>query len=82
MKINSTTENASVLVGLSYDHESIDITEVSTIVGTSYEIIDIINSDKFVGFNTVDLVVVDLIDSDRLSFLQANTTGTIEQIQT
>jgi len=79
MKIDSTNEIASTLLELSQTHDSIDITEVSTIIGTSCEMINIINSDKIIGFNTVDLVVTDPIDSDRLSILESNTTGTIEQ---
>tara|TARA_B100000242_G_scaffold243620_1_gene183901 strand:+ start:528 stop:779 length:252 start_codon:yes stop_codon:yes gene_type:complete len=81
MKVNSTNESANALLDLlnTYD-KTIDITELSTIVGSSCDIISIISSDKFVGFNTIDLVVTDLIDSDTLSILQANTTGTIEQV--
>ena len=79
MKIDSTNEIASTLLELSQTHDSVDITEVSTIIGTSCEMINIINSDKIIGFNTVDLVVTDPIDSDRLSILESNTTGTIEQ---
>ena len=79
MKIDSTNEIASALLELSQTHDSVDITEVSTIIGTSCEMINIINSDKIIGFNTVDLVVTDPIDSDRLSILESNTTGTIER---
>ena len=79
MKIDSTNEIASALLELSQTHDSVDITEVSTIIGTSCEMINIINSDKIIGFNTVDLVVTDSIDSDKLSILESNTTGTIER---
>ena len=80
MKIDSTNEIASALLELSQTHDSVDITEVSTIIGTSCEMINIINSDKVIGFNTVDLVVTYPIDSDGLSILESNTTGTIEQV--
>ena len=79
MKVNSTNENASVLLDLLNTHDSVDISEVSTIVGSSCDIISIINSDKFTGFNTSNLVVIDEIDNSKLNILHANTTGTIEQ---
>jgi len=78
MKVNSTNENASVLLDLLNTHDSVDISEVSTIVGSSCDIISMINSDKFTGFNTSNLVVIDVIDNSKLNILQANTTGTIE----
>lgn len=77
-KVNSTNENASVLLDLLNTHDSVDISEVSTIVGSSCDIISMINSDKFTGFNTSNLVVIDVIDNSKLNILQANTTGTIE----
>ena len=78
MKVNSTNENASVLLDLLDTHDSVDISEVSTIVGSSCDIISMINSDKFTGFNTSNLVVIDVIDNSKLNILQGNTTGTIE----
>ena len=78
MKVNSTNENASVLLDLLNTNDSVDISEVSTIVGSSCDIISMINSDKFKGFNTSNLVVIDEIDNIKLNILHANTTGTIE----
>lgn len=81
MKIDSTNEIASILLELSQTHDDLDITDVTTIVGTSCEIIDIINSDKFSGFNAQNIVINDVVDSNKLSFIQENTTATIVQTQ-
>ena len=81
MKIDSTNEIASILLELSKTHDDLDITDVTTIVGTSCEIIDIINSDKFSGFNAQNIVINDVVDSNKLSFIQENTTATIVQTQ-
>jgi len=78
MKLNSTSESAIALLELLNTHDDIDITEVSTIIGSSCDMISMINSDKFTGFNTSNLVVIDEIDSNKLSILQSNTTGTID----
>lgn len=80
MKINSENITASELITLSNNEDVVDVTEVLKISGTYSDFINIINSDNIIGFNTVDLVVTDPIDSDRLSILESNTTGTIEQV--
>ena len=79
MEINSENITASELITLSNNEDVVDVTEVLKISGTYSDFINIINSDNIIGFNTVDLVVTDVIDSDKLSVLQENTTGTIEQ---
>tara|TARA_B100000212_G_scaffold101054_1_gene74423 strand:+ start:488 stop:736 length:249 start_codon:yes stop_codon:yes gene_type:complete len=79
MEINSENITASELITLSNNEDVVDVTEVLKISGTHSDFINIINSDNIIGFNTVDLVVTDVIDSDKLSVLQENTTGTIEQ---
>ena len=79
MKVTSTTETTGLLLELLDTHDSIDITEVSTIIGTSCDMFTIIDSNKFTGFNTSNLVVIDEIDSNKLSMLQGSTTGTIQQ---
>lgn len=81
MKIDSTNEIASVLLELSQTHDNLDITDVTTIIGTSCEIIDIITSDKFSGFNAQNIVINDVVDSNKLFFIQENTTATIVQTQ-
>ena len=81
MKINSTNEIASTLLELSQTHDNLDITDVTTIIGTSCEIIDIITSDKFSGFNAQNIVINDVVDSNKLFFIQENTTATIIQTQ-
>ena len=79
MEINSENITASELITLSNNEDFVDVTEVLKISGTYSDFINIINSDNIIGFNTVDFVVTDVIDSDKLSVLQENTTGTIEQ---
>ena len=79
MEINSENITASELITLSNNEDVVDVTEVLKISGTHSDFINIINSDNIIGFNTVDFVVTDVIDSDKLSVLQENTTGTIEQ---
>lgn len=81
MKIDSTNEIASTLLELSQTHDNLDITDVTTIIGTSCEIIDIITSDKFSGFNAQNIVINDVVDSNKLFFIQENTTATIIQTQ-
>ena len=82
MKVTSTTEYACLLLELLDTHDSIDITEVSTIIGTSCDMLTIIYSNNFIGFNTVNLLITDdrdnPIDSEKLSILQETTTGTIQ----
>lgn len=78
MKVTSTTETTGLLLELLDTHDSIDITEVSTIIGTSCDMFSIIDSNKFTGFNTSNLVVIDEIDPNKLSILQESTTGTIQ----
>ncbi len=78
MKVTSTTETTGLLLELLDTHDSIDITGVSTIIGTSCDMFSIIDSNKFTGFNTSNLVVIDEIDSNKLSILQESTTGTIQ----
>lgn len=80
MKIDSTNETAGNLLELSLTHDDIDIADVKTIIGTSCQIIDIINLDKFSGFNAQNIIInEDMVDSNKLSFIQENTTGTVEQ---
>ena len=81
MKIDSTNEIASTLLELPQTHDNLDITDVTTIIGTSCEIIDIITSDKFSGFNAQNIVINDVVDSNKLFFIQENTTATIIQTQ-
>ena len=61
-----------------YLYDNINIVGVSKIVGTSAQISNIIDSGKFTGFNTTNLFVTGITDSTTLSYLDANTTGTIE----
>ena len=46
MKVTSTTETTGLLLELLDTHDSIDITEVSTIIGTSCDMFSIIDSNK------------------------------------
>tara|TARA_X000000368_G_scaffold247311_1_gene195295 strand:- start:673 stop:927 length:255 start_codon:yes stop_codon:yes gene_type:complete len=76
--ITSQDQLANSLVQLIETYDNIDITGVSKIIGTSAQISYIIDSGKFTGFNTTNLFVTGITDSTTLSYLDANTTGTIE----
>tara|TARA_B100000965_G_scaffold20193_1_gene15021 strand:+ start:1517 stop:1771 length:255 start_codon:yes stop_codon:yes gene_type:complete len=76
--ITSENKDANSLLELIETYDNINIVGVSKIVGTSAQISNIIDSGKFTGFNTTNLFVTGITDSTTLSYLDANTTGTIE----
>ena len=76
--ITSENETANSLLELLETYDNINISGVSKIIGTSAQISYIIDSGKFTGFNTTNLFVTGTTDSTTLSYLDANTTGTIE----
>ena len=76
--ITSENKDANSLLELMETYDNIDITGVSKIIGTSAQISYIIDSGKFTGFNTTNLFVTGTTDSTSLSYLDANTSGTIE----
>ena len=39
----------------------------------------IINSTKFTGFNTTDLVITETMTSENLDFFNSSTSGIVEQ---
>ena len=76
--ITSENKDANSLLELMETYDNINITGVSKIIGTSAQISSIMDSGKFTGFNTTNLFVIGTTDSTTLSYLDANTTGTIE----
>ena len=62
--IISTNENASLLLSLSTTYDSIDISQLVKITGTSSEIMSISNSSKFEGLGRQDFSVTDQIDNE------------------
>ena len=76
--ITSQDQLAYSLIELLETYDNIDITGVSKIIGTPAQISCIIDSGKFTGFNTTNLLVTSTVDSTTLSYFDANTTGTIE----
>ena len=76
--ITSENKDANSLLELMETYDNINITGVSKIIGTSAQISYIIDSGKFTGFNTTNLFVIGTTDSTTLSYLDANTSGTIE----
>lgn len=76
--ITSENKDANSLLELMETYDNINITGVSKIIGTSAQISSIMDSGKFTGFNTTNLLVTSTVDSTTLSYFDANTTGTIE----
>ena len=58
--VNSTQEEASILLELKDTYDKVDITDVSTITGTTANIIDIIESDDFIGISSQSLILIDI----------------------
>lgn len=78
--IISTNENASLLLSLSTTYDSIDISQLVKITGTSSEIMSISNSSKFEGLGRQDFSVTEQIDNDTLLNLEQRTCGRIFEL--
>jgi len=78
--IISTNENASLLLSLSTTYDSIDISQLVKITGTSSEIMSISNSSKFEGLGRQDFSVTDQIDNDTILKLEQRTCGRIFEL--
>jgi len=78
--IISTNENASLLLSLSTTYDSIDISQLVKITGSSSEIMSISNSSKFEGLGRQDFSVTEQIDNDTLLNLEQRTTGRIIEL--
>lgn len=80
--ITSENETANSLLELIETYDTINISGVSTIIGTPSEIINIIDSNNFTGFNTSNIIFTDNIDNSRLLHIKDNTTGTVVELST
>ena len=80
--ITSENETANSLLELIETYDTINISGVSTIIGTPSEIINIIDSNNFTGFNTSNIIFTDNIDNNRLMHIKDNTTGTVVELST
>ena len=80
--ITSENETANSLLELIDTYDTINISGVSTIIGTPSEIINIIDSNNFTGFNTSNIIFTDNIDNNRLLHIKDNTTGTVVELST
>ena len=78
--IISTNENASLLLSLSTTYDSIDISQLVKITGSSSEIMSISNSSKFEGLGRQDFSVTDQIDNDTILKLEQRTCGRIFEL--
>ena len=78
--IISTNENSSLLLSLSTTYDSIDISQLVKITGSSSEIMSISNSSKFEGLGRQDFSVTEQIDNDTLLNLEQRTTGRIIEL--
>ena len=76
--ITSENETANSLIELLETYDNINISGVSKIIGTPSEMGYIIDTGKFTGFDTTNLVVIGPANLDNILYLEANTTGTIE----
>lgn len=57
--INSTKENSTILISYTGTYDTVDISGVDTIEGTVASITYIIESDKFVGISSQNLIFSD-----------------------
>tara|TARA_B100000131_G_scaffold286943_1_gene297226 strand:+ start:2823 stop:3077 length:255 start_codon:yes stop_codon:yes gene_type:complete len=80
--ITSENETANSLLVLTETYDTINISGVSTIIGTPFEIINIIDLNNFTGFNTSNIILTDNIDNSRLLHIKDNTTGTVVELST
>jgi hypothetical protein len=78
--IISTNENASLLLSLLTTYNSIDISQLVKITGSSTDIMSIANSTKFEGFGLQHFSLTDQIDNDTLLILEERTSGRIIEL--
>ena len=59
--------------------DNVDITNVSKITGDIFTVTSIVNSTKFSGFNTTDLVITETMTNEQFAFFNESTSGIVEQ---
>ena len=72
-----TTENCGSILSLSNDYSSIDVSATTTIIGSSNELIDLIEDSKFTVRNDVNLIITNPISDDTLSYFHSKTIGRV-----
>ena len=72
-----TTENCALILSLSNDYSSIDVSATTTIIGSSNELIDLIEDSKFTVRNDVNLIITNPISDDTLSYFHSKTIGRV-----
>ena len=77
--ITSSNATADSLATLANTYSEIDITGVSKITGDIFTVTSIVNSTKFSGFNTTDLVITETMTNEQLAFFNESTSGIVEQ---
>ena len=77
--ITSSNETAYSILTLADTYDNVDITNVSKITGDIDTVTSIVNSTKFSGFNTTDLVITETMTNEQLAFLNESTSGIVEQ---
>ena len=71
------TENCGSILSLSNDYSSINVSATTTLVGTSNELIDLIEGDKFAVRKDVNLIITNPISDDTLSYFHSKTVGRV-----
>jgi hypothetical protein len=77
--ITSSNVTADSLTTLENTYSEIDISEVSKITGSIESVEYILNSSKFVGKNTPNLVITGTMTNEQYTFFNESTSGIVEQ---
>ena len=77
--ITSSNETANSILTLADTYNNVDITNVSKITGDIFTVTSIVNSTKFSGFNTTDLVITETMTNEQFAFFNESTSGIVEQ---
>tara|TARA_B100000212_G_scaffold164312_1_gene123564 strand:- start:894 stop:1145 length:252 start_codon:yes stop_codon:yes gene_type:complete len=77
--IVSSNATANSLTSLMNTYDEIDITNVLKITGSIDSVTDIIDSNKFRGSHTSDLVITEPMTNEQLNFFNASTSGYVKQ---
>ena len=77
--ITSSNETANSILTLADTYDNVDITNVSKITGDIFTVTSIVNSTKFSGFNTTDIVITETMTNEQIAFFNESTSGIVEQ---
>ena len=77
--ITSSNETANSILTLADTYDNVDISNVSKITGDISTVTSIVNSTKFSGFNTTDLVITETMTNEQFAFFNQSTSGIVEQ---